>query len=256
MYRILCLIFCALFINGHAHARESLPLDTGYTEISLVSGHDTVTPGERFTVALKMKFEGNWYTYWRNAGDSGERVRIIWDLPEGINAGPIQWPAPKIKKVGPIVSYALDGEVWLPIDITIDEGVDLGRATTLRAHAYFLVCDDICIPEDGALSLPVGIGATKINATHAGQIEAALDKIPTKGTAQGSAILEAQKINFEFIAIRSLFSSRKRAPVSPQHLAMDGTTGHRRVLTPPLLQKMERRLLFQFRRIHLSILEL
>jgi len=188
MYRILCLIFCALFINGHAHARESLPLDTGYTEISLVSGHDTVTPGERFTVALKMKFEGNWYTYWRNAGDSGERVRIIWDLPEGINAGPIQWPAPKIKKVGPIVSYALDGEVWLPIDITIDEGVDLGRATTLRAHAYFLVCE--------------------------------------------------------------------RAPVSPQHLAMDGTTGHLRVLTPPLLQKMERRLLFQFRRIHLSILEL
>ena len=199
-------------MSGHAHARESLPLDTGYTEISLVSGQDTVTPGERFTVAFKMKFEGNWYTYWRNAGDSGEPVRIVWDLPEGISAGPIQWPAPKIKTVGPIVSYALDGEVWLPVDITIDAEVDLGRATTLKAHAYFLVCDDICIPEDGALSLPVGIGDTKLNPRHATQIESALKKIPTKGTARGSAILEAQKINFNLSELPDGFDNTTLFP--------------------------------------------
>ena len=212
MFRILYLIFCAFLMSGQVHARESLPLDTGYTEISLVSGHDTVTPGERFTVALKMKFEGNWYTYWRNAGDSGEPVRLIWDLPEGISAGPIQWPTPKIKTVGPIVSYALGGEVWLPVNITIDAGVDLGRATTLKAHAYFLVCDDICIPEDGALSLPIGIGATKINAMHAGQIVTALDKIPTKGPAQGSAVLEAQKINFDISGLPDGFENSMLFP--------------------------------------------
>lgn len=218
MYRVLCLIFCALFISGHVHARESLPLDTGYTEISLVSGHDTVTPGERFTVALKMNFEGNWYTYWRNAGDSGEPVRLIWDLPEGISAGPIKWPAPKIKTVGPIVSYALDGEVWLPVDITIDAGVDLGRATSLRAHAYFLVCDDICIPEDGALSLPIGIGATKLNSKHSEQIDDALDKIPTKGPAQGSAILESQKINFDINGLPDGFDNSTLFPHENQIL--------------------------------------
>ncbi len=212
MFRILSFILCIWLTAGLAQARESLPLDTGYTEISLVSGHDTAAPGESFTLALKMKFEGNWYTYWRNAGDSGEAVRLVWDLPEGITAGPIQWPAPKVKTVGPIVSYALDGEVWLSVEITVDETVDLGRATTLKAHAYFLVCDDICIPEDGALSLPMGIGETRLNPTHKAQIEAALKKIPQMGKGRGSAVLNGGKISFDVTDLPNGFEASKLFP--------------------------------------------
>ena len=197
MFRILLLTLSLWLTASFAQARQSLPLDTGHTEIMLVSGHDTVEPGQSFTVALRMTFEGDWYTYWRNAGDSGEAVNIVWDLPEGVSAGPIMWPVPKVKTVGPILSYALGGEVWLPVEITLDETLDPNRPITLKAHAYFLVCDDICIPEDGAVSVPMGVGAIKINDAHTAKIEAAVEKIPQLADARGSAVLEAGKVVFD-----------------------------------------------------------
>ncbi|MEP4052805.1 MAG: thioredoxin family protein [Litorimonas sp.] len=196
MFRVLILAFAFWLTASFAQARQSLPLDTGNTEIMLISGADTVTPGQSLTVALKMKFDGDWYTYWRNAGDSGEPVNIVWDLPKGVSAGPIMWPAPEVKTVGPIVSYAMGGEVWLPVKISVDATVNPDRAITLKAHAYFLVCDEICIPEDGALSLPMGLGASKINEVHAAQVTAAKTKIPQAAEAIGSAKLDAGKVLF------------------------------------------------------------
>lgn len=207
MFRIFCLTLCLWLMAGLAQARQSQPVDTGNTEIKLVSGHDTAAIGESFTVALRMTFEGNWYTYWRNPGDSGEPVKIVWDLPKGVTAGPIQWPAPKFKSFGPIASYALDKDKWLPVEITIDETANLSRALTLNAHAYFLVCDDVCIPEDGALSLPIGIGEIKLNPEHEAQIEAALDKIPQPGMAKGSARQDNNTVIFDIANLPKGFKS-------------------------------------------------
>ena len=212
MFRVLFLSLMLWMAAGLAHARQSLPVDTGHTEIMLVSNHDTVAPGQSFTVALRMKFEGNWYTYWRNAGDSGEPVNIVWDLPEGVSAGPIMWPVPTTKTVGPILSYAMGGDVWLPIEITLDETVDLDRPITLKAQAYFLVCDDVCIPEDGALTLPMGVGGNKIHEAHATQIKAAISGVPKRANARGSAVLETGKVLFEITDLPKGFESAKLFP--------------------------------------------
>lgn len=196
MFRILILALSFWLMATFASARESLPLDTGNTEISLISNQDTISPGSSFTVALRMKFEGDWYTYWRNAGDSGEPVDIQWTLPEGVRAGPIQWPVPTVKTVGPIKSYGMGGEVWLPITIIVDETVNPNQPITLKAHAYFLVCDDICVPEDGALSLPIGIGETTSNPKHVKQVKAAKEKIPPYNKHSASAAFENGEVVF------------------------------------------------------------
>jgi len=75
MFRIIIFALSLWVTASLAHARQSLALDTGNTEIRLVSSHDTVAPGQSFTVALKMQFDGDWYTYWRNAGDSAAGLR-------------------------------------------------------------------------------------------------------------------------------------------------------------------------------------
>jgi len=212
MFRWFVISFCFWMFSSMAFARESLPLDTGNTEISLVSDHDTVAPGHSFTVALRMKFDGNWYTYWRNAGDSGEPVNILWDLPEGVTAGPIQWPVPKIKTVGPIVSYAMGGDVWLPVEITLDETVSNTQPITLKAHAYFLVCDDVCIPEDGALTLPIAIGATALNPDHSTLINAVKDKVPQRGVGDASAQLKDGQLNIDMTGLPSGFTAAKFYP--------------------------------------------
>lgn len=205
MLRWLIMILGLWMMAMPAMARQSFPLDTGRTKISLVSDHDTVAPGRSFTVALRMDFEGNWYTYWRNAGDSGEAVRIVWDLPDGVTAGEIQWPTPKVKTVGPIVSYAMAGDVWLPVEITIDSSVNASRPITLQAHAYFLVCDDVCVPEDGALSLPMGLGTAEVNTSDAARIHKAEAKIPQLGSAQGSAVRQGRGLNIDIIGLDSSF---------------------------------------------------
>ena len=101
MFRLFILTLCLWLTAGLALARQSVPLDAGKTTLSLISDHDTVMPGQDFTVALRMEFEGDWYTYWRNAGDSGEAVQIVWDLPPGVSAGPIQWPVPSLRRSVP-----------------------------------------------------------------------------------------------------------------------------------------------------------
>jgi thiol:disulfide interchange protein DsbD len=212
MFRSLILALCFWLTASAAQAWQTMPLDTGRTDISLVSGHDSVEPGTRFTVALRMEFEGNWYTYWRNAGDSGEAVQIVWDLPEGVSAGPIQWPAPEVKTVGPIVSYAMAREAWLPVTITVDETVAPDQPITLKAHAYFLVCDDICIPEDGALSMPLAMGGADVNPDHMALIQAAKAKIPQVGEARGSAHLENGKVVFNIAGLPSDFQNAQLFP--------------------------------------------
>jgi thiol:disulfide interchange protein/DsbC/DsbD-like thiol-disulfide interchange protein len=212
MLRWIILTLSLWMMAGSAMARQSFPLDTGYTKISLVSDHDTVAAGQSFTVALRMQFDGGWYTYWRNAGDSGEAVRIDWTLPDGVSAGPIQWPAPKVKSVGPIVSYAMAGDVWLPVEIKVDASVDTSRPMTLNAHAYFLVCDDVCVPEDGALSLPMGLGAAVLNPKSAPKVKKALAKIPQLGAANGSALLEAGQLRIDIQSDETDFAGAEIFP--------------------------------------------
>ena len=212
MFRILIISLLMWLTCSFAQARQSLPLDTGNTEIILISDVDTAAPGASFTVALRMKFDGNWYTYWRNAGDSGEPVHIVWDLPDGVTAGPISWPAPKTKTVGPIVSYAMDIDVWLPVEISLNENIDPNAPITLRAHAYYLVCDDICIPEDGALTLPMAVGPKVENPTHSVLIKSAQSKIPKLGKAQGSAHLENGQVVFNITSLPNGFESAALFP--------------------------------------------
>jgi thiol:disulfide interchange protein DsbD len=202
MIRALLLTILLWLSAGLAQARESLPVDTGVTELSLVSDFDTVAPGQSLTVLLRMQLEGDWYTYWRNPGDSGEPVRIDWELPEGISAGPIQWPAPKHKWTGPIASYALAGDVFLPISFTVAEDV---TAPTIRlvGKAYYLVCDTLCVPEDGEVSLVLGVGAAEENPRDAARVAAALDAIPKTVGARGHMSRDGDRVVFDLADLPS-----------------------------------------------------
>ena len=197
-----------------AFARESTPLDTGRTEISLVSDYNTVKPGQDFTVLLRMRFDENWYTYWQNPGDSGEPVMLRWELPAGFSAGDIQWPVPHVKWVGPIASYALEGETFLPVKITVDETVQTEVPLTLRARTFFLVCYDVCVPEQGELSLPLAIGESKIDPLGSDMVATALSKIPQKTNAKAAIRKESDQLVFEIADLPKGFEAVEIFPNS------------------------------------------
>ncbi len=76
-------------------ARSRRPVKTAHVEAELVAAKTALVPGEPITVALRLVLEKGWHTYWRNPGDSGLPTTLAWTLPAGIEAGPIEWPAPR-----------------------------------------------------------------------------------------------------------------------------------------------------------------
>ena len=129
------------------------PVDTGHLVAELVARDQSIAPGATTYVALRQKIDKGWHTYWRNSGDSGEATRIAWSLPSGWTAGEIVWPAPTRQPTGPLMNYGYKDEVLLPVAITAPASAKPGEIVTLKAHATFLVCEEICVPEEAELTL-------------------------------------------------------------------------------------------------------
>ena len=151
---VLALLAAALLGTSHAAALESSPISSPRATVTLVSETDAVAAGTPFRLGLRIRLAQGWHTYWKNPGDAGAAPTLDLTLPPGATAGPIAWPTPRRIAEGPVMSYAYTGEVLLPVTVTPGEG---GLAIT--AHAEWLVCKDICIPEDGPfrLDLPPGL---------------------------------------------------------------------------------------------------
>jgi thiol:disulfide interchange protein len=137
------------------------PVNTGHLEAELVAQDAAAVPGSTIYVALRQKIQPGWHTYWRNPGDAGDATKIVWTLPTGWTAGDIVWPTPEKSRVGPLLDYAYTGEVLLPVPITVPADAKIGSTVTLKAAAAFLVCEQICVPEDAVvtLDLPIVAGA-------------------------------------------------------------------------------------------------
>ena len=161
-----------------AQAQSPFLSDERMVDASLVVDHDTIVPGQTFHVGLRLEIENGWHTYWLNPGDSGEPTRLDWDLPDGMTAGEIVWPAPDLFPFGPLTNYGYAYEVVLPVEITVSEDTAAGFHT-LRASATWLVCEEICIPEGAELEAFVTVGESpQANRRGTGLIVRALEQAP------------------------------------------------------------------------------
>jgi len=149
-------------------------------QIDLLSETAAIRPGQPFWVALRQKIAPGWHTYWENPGDSGEPTQITWDLPEGFEASEIHWPAPKAIPVSTLMNYGYSDEVLLLVRMTPPRQLE-GEQITLHARSRWLVCEEICIPEDGAARLRLDVaddGSALTPGKGAEQIAASLRALP------------------------------------------------------------------------------
>jgi thiol:disulfide interchange protein DsbD len=181
MRRLLALLLGMAAMLWAATPAAAQPVNTGHLTAELVPQTQGIAPGQTTYVALRQEMQGGWHTYWKNPGDSGEPTSIKWSLPAGWKAGDIVWPAPKRLPVGPLVNYGYEGVVLLPVPVTAPADAKPGQNVTLSAAASFLVCREICVPEDAKLrlSLPVVAGPAPPD--------------PKWGSAIGKTLAEAPK---------------------------------------------------------------
>jgi thiol:disulfide interchange protein DsbD len=152
-------------------------------QAQLVSEIESIQPGKPFWVGLRLRMAPGWHTYWRNPGDSGLATRLRWTLPDGFQAGPIEWPYPRVFSQGPVTSYGYEGEVLLPVRITPPASLSAGQVS-LATRADWLECQEACIPGRAELSLvlPVRPATPSPSAAWAPAFAEARRQLPVEPT--------------------------------------------------------------------------
>jgi thiol:disulfide interchange protein/DsbC/DsbD-like thiol-disulfide interchange protein len=132
---------------------------TDNVKAHLVSEVSSIAPGQSFWVALEFSIRDGWHTYWRNPGDSGQATTLNWSLAPGFTAGEILWPAPHRFELPPLVNYGYAKHAVHLVNITAPQDLRAGGPIVLSAKASWLVCADVCIPEDAQLQLKLPVNA-------------------------------------------------------------------------------------------------
>jgi len=146
----------------------------------LISEVSSVQPGTPFTLAVRFELDPGWHNYWENAGDSGLPTTIEWTLPEGFQAGDIQWPIPERIVAYPLVDYGYSEEVSLLVEITPPLELNAGTSITIDAFVDWLICETICLPAYAELSveIPVAGGAAEADPQWAELFRETRNRLP------------------------------------------------------------------------------
>ena len=120
-------------------------------EVDLILHSDGLADEQSIWVGFQIQLAPKWHIYWKNAGESGYPTTVGWEVPEGWNAGTLQFPAPYLYEYEGITGYALENNFTLLTKLKgplqVDESVDF--EVTLDA----LVCNEsTCLPYQKSFS--------------------------------------------------------------------------------------------------------
>ena len=145
------------------------------SKIILVSESTTLQPKDSLYLGIKFELEKDWHTYWENPGDAGEGAVIKWSLPDGVSSSEILWPGPERIPVDPLMTFGYNNEVILLTKISTSDKIDF--PIELNAQVSWFTCKDICIPQDGNVSIVINEGDLNKSNDYA-EIKQYVDKLP------------------------------------------------------------------------------
>lgn len=157
--------------------------DAPHTRPSLISRTDAAQRGGAVEFALRLQLDPEWHVYWVNPGDAGLPPKLRWTLPEGVAVSEIDWPVPRYQKDDHgLVTYLYEGDVVLPLTLTLDNGF-AGDRVEVVADATWLVCREACLPGRARLTLDLPVvDSTPVEAeANAGLFAAADARRPVSG---------------------------------------------------------------------------
>ncbi|HEU4883787.1 MAG TPA: thioredoxin family protein [Longimicrobium sp.] len=166
-------------------------------EVELRSAVRTVAPGDTIPVAIRLRPNPGWHTYWRHAGDVGSAPVVTWRLPEGFAPAPLRWPTPERIESPPLASYGYEREVHLLGAVHVPPSARVGSAAKLEASVTWVVCLEECFSGDVdvALTLPVAArtvadeAVARVFAAEAARIPARRDGWTFRAAADSAGVL-------------------------------------------------------------------
>lgn len=157
--------FCLIgHVQEKAYAAHSDVIMTPHSRAMLVSEYDAADPHHQLRMGLLLDLKPNWHTYWRNPGDAGAAPEMDVTASGALQgkSHEFSWPLPQRLSEGGLMAYAYTGRVLLPQILHFDvpssqNAAHLGGDVQIHAHAEWVVCADLCVPESGdfTFSLPL-----------------------------------------------------------------------------------------------------
>jgi DsbC/DsbD-like thiol-disulfide interchange protein len=147
---------------------------TGKTDskVRLVSGTITQNGSAAPYVAVQLRMDPGWKTYWRNPGDSGVAPSFDWSASKNLKSAEVLYPAPHRFADASGTAIGYKGEVIFPVKITPEH---TGEPVDLALTFEYGLCKNLCIPNTASLNvvLPPDLGKG-----DDALIETALDSVP------------------------------------------------------------------------------
>jgi len=112
---------------------------------------------EGLLAAVHLKIEEGWHVYWKNPGEAGMPVEIVWTLPEGFRSLPVEYPFPERFVSGGSTGFGYSDDVVLFSRIVPEKPSDdrsfPQSGFPLKAEVSWLSCKEVCIPGSVSLDL-------------------------------------------------------------------------------------------------------
>ena len=181
-----------LYASGFAgtptvQAAASPWLDHEQARVRLIASSNAVGEAETVSLGLQFELQPGWKIYWRSPGDAGFPPVLDWSASGNLAGAEIAWPVPHRFSLFGLETFGYSDEVVLPIEARLDRA---GEALSLKADLRYLICEEICIPHSGELTLDLPAGESG-SARETLLIEQFRSRVPGDGSAAGLAIERA-----------------------------------------------------------------
>ncbi|WDZ77461.1 protein-disulfide reductase DsbD family protein [Ensifer adhaerens] len=131
---------------------------------------------------LEVRLNAGWKTYWREPGASGIPPQVTIDPASDVKLEKIGFPVPKTFDDGVVRYVGYDKSVAFPLTLKRVQGAG---DVNIRASVFLGICEDICIPVQGELTLTLKQGDfdNPLDSARIDDAVAALPEAPSKDFA-------------------------------------------------------------------------
>ncbi len=145
-------LFCAIAALGSTHAAFA----ANKAQVELLPAVTAIAPGEPFDIALQFSMVKEWHIYWKNP-ITGVPPKVSWTLPDGFQAGPLQFPLPTRKTKSGVVTNLLAENPLLLVTITPPRTLSASKPIKIKGDFSWLVCKEQCLMEKQAASISIPV---------------------------------------------------------------------------------------------------
>ena len=206
----LCQLLLALCVaTGMAHAQVPAAAAPQYVRASIEAETRSPAPGDVVTVAIVMDPKPGWHDYWVNPGDAGTPLELAWQLPAGIQPGPLRAPVPETLIVSGFMNHIYKSKHAFLLDLKIPNDAIVGQNLDIKVDARWSACSDlVCVPESATLSVPLTVGAGLVGKSDRTRFDAWRSALPVPLDRKARYALHGNRIDIAIPYPRSADAGR------------------------------------------------